>query len=354
MKVALLAPIAWRTPPRHYGPWERIAALLDEGLTARGVDVTLFATGDSLASNKLAYRCSSPYEESPHLDPKVWEALHIAHLFEQAEQYDIIHNHYDFLPLTYSRLVSTPMVTTIHGFSSQRILPVYQEYNLNNHYVSISYADRHPSLKYTANVYHGIDLNEFDFQPQAEDYLLYLGRIHPDKGTREAIDIAIHCGCRLFIAGIIQDKSYYNLQVAPHIDNRRIFYLGSVGPGKRNELLGAARALLHPIHFNEPFGLSVIEAMACGTPVIAFNRGSMPEVIADGKTGYLVNNVEEACCKLASIDRISRWECRRWVEERFSHSRMVEDYLKVYEQILSRETPHPDYNYSEIGGPFYL
>ncbi len=354
MKIALLAPIAWRTPPRHYGPWERIVSLLDEGLASRGVDVTLFATGDSIASNRLAYRCATPYEESPNLDPKVWESLHIACLFEQAQQYDIIHNHYDFLPLTYSRLTSTPVVTTVHGFSSGRIIPVYKEYNSDNYYVSISYADRHPELDYLGNVYHGIDLQEFDFRSQADDYLVYFGRIHPDKGTREAIDIALHCGFRLLIAGIIQDKTYYNRQVAPYIDNQQIIYLGSVGPEKRNDLLGSARALLHPIHFNEPFGLSVIEAMACGTPVIAFNRGSMPEVVADGRTGFLVKNIEEACLALEKIDSISRYDCRRWVKEKFTQSRMVEDYLRLYERILAQED-HPllENNRAELIDPIY-
>lgn len=336
MKIALLSPIAWRTPPRHYGPWERVVSLLAEGLVEAGVDVTLFATGDSQSKARLKYRCLAPYEENPHLDPKVWESLHIANLFEQAGEYDLIHNHYDFLPLTYSRLVSTPVLTTIHGFSSSRILPVYQEYNQNTYYASISFADRHPDLDYLGNVYHGIDLAEFDFNPHPGDYLLYFGRIHPDKGTREAIDIALSCSCRLLLAGIIQDKTYFNQQVAPFIDNNQITYLGSVGPDKRNGLLGGALALLHPIHFNEPFGLSIVEAMACGTPVIAFNRGSMPEVILHEKTGYLVNNVQEACQKVSKLDCIKREDCRQWVKTKFSRQRMVNDYLKLYELIVEQ------------------
>lgn len=336
MKIALLSPIAWRTPPRHYGPWERVVSLLAEGLVEAGVDVTLFATGDSISKARLKYRCLAPYEENPHMDPKVWESLHIANLFEQAGEYDLIHNHYDFLPLTYSRLVSTPLLTTIHGFSSSRILPAYLEYNQDTYYASISFADRHPDLIYLGNVYHGIDLGEFDFNPRPDDYLLYFGRIHPDKGTREAIDIALSCGCRLLLAGIIQDKAYFNQQVAPFIDNSQITYLGSVGPEKRNSLLGGARALLHPIHFNEPFGLSIIEAMACGTPVIAFNRGSMPEVILHEKTGYLVKNVQEACLKVKNIDSIKREDCRQWVERQFSRQRMVKDYLKLYQFIVKQ------------------
>jgi len=336
MKIALLSPIAWRTPPRHYGPWERVVSLLVEGLVQRGIDVTLFATGDSQTSAHLQYICPFPYEEDPNIDPKVWEAMHIAHLFEQAHKFDLIHNNYDFMPLSYSRLVDTPVLTTIHGFSSSKILPIYREYNRDNYYVSISNADRDPGLDYLATVYHGIDLNEFALIEQPGDYLLYFGRIHPDKGTADAIKIAQRCGVKLYIAGIIQDKDYYNVQVAPHVDNQNVFYLGSVGPAQRKQLLGQAYALLHPIHFNEPFGLSVVESMACGTPVIAFKRGSMPEVIKDGYTGFLVNNVDEACDKLDLIRELDRKECYQWVKERFSQERMVDDYIALYEQIMAR------------------
>lgn len=335
MKIALLSPIAWRTPPRHYGPWERVVSLLAEGLVAKGIDVTLFATGDSETSARLEYVCPFPYEENHSIDPKVWEAMHIAHLFERADRFDLIHNHYDFMPLSYSRLVDTPVLTTIHGFSSSKILPIYREYNRDNFYVSISDADRNPELDYLATVYHGIDLREFTLIEQPGDYLLYFGRIHPDKGTAEAIEIARRYGSKLYIAGIIQDKDYYNSRVAPHVDNEKVFYLGSVGPAQRNQLLGQAYALLHPIHFNEPFGLSLVESMACGTPVIAFRRGSMPEVVNHGHTGFLVNDIAEACEKLELIANLDRRDCRKWVELLFSQERMVDDYIAVYEQILA-------------------
>ncbi|MGE5389870.1 MAG: glycosyltransferase family 4 protein [Deltaproteobacteria bacterium] len=334
MKIALLAPIAWRTPPRHYGPWEQVVSLLAEGLVERGIDVTLFATGDSQTSGRLDYICPLPYEENKSVDPKVWEGLHIAHCMEKADQFDLIHNHYDFLPLCFSRLIRTPMLTTIHGFSSRRIMPVYREYDANTHYISISNADRSPDLNYLATVYHGIDLDQFTFSPQGGDYLLYFGRIHPDKGTAEAIEIARLCGKRLLIAGIIQDKHYFNGRIAPHIDNKTVTYLGSLGPERRNEVMGGALALLHPIHFDEPFGLSVIEAMACGTPVIAFNRGSMPEVIHHGISGFLVKNVGEACPAIGMITTLKRRDCRNWVKERFSRQRMVDDYIKAYQEIL--------------------
>lgn len=334
MKVALLSPIAWRTPPRHYGPWEYMVSLLSEGLQKKGIEVSLFATADSLFSGKLEAICPAPYEENKKIDAKVWECLHIAHLFEQADKFDIIHNNYDFLPLSYSRLCTTPMVTTIHGFSSPKILPVYKSYNDNNYYVSISNSDRCSELSYFRTVYHGIDLNSFSFQPKPENYLLFFGRIHPDKGTWEAIDIAQKSGMNLYIAGIIQDQEYFNTKVKPYL-NGKIQYLGPAGPYERNTLLGSAYALLHPISFAEPFGLSVVEAMACGTPVIAFNRGSMPEIIKDNKSGYLVNTVDEAVKSLEDISSLSRYYCRQHVEKHFSRERMVEDYLKVYNDILN-------------------
>ncbi len=334
MKIALLAPIAWRTPPRHYGPWETIVSMLAEEMVSRGMDVTLFATGDSVTSARLDAICSKPYEEDRNIEPKVWECLHIAHLFEQADRFDIIHNNYDFLPLSYTGLVQTPVVTTIHGFSSAKILPVYQHYNRSNYYVSISLADRSPQLHYAANVYHGIDLKLFTFVDQPGDYLLYFGRIHPDKGTHDAIQIALRSGIKLIIAGIIQDGDYYRSCVAPYVDGKNIIYAGSVGPSQRNILLQGALALLHPIYFAEPFGLSVVEAMACGTPVVAYNRGSMPEVIKDGETGFLIENVEEAIESVRDTYSLERRACRQWVEQRFSKERMVDDYLEVYRTII--------------------
>lgn len=335
MKVALLSPIAWRTPPRHYGPWEYVVHLLAEGLVQAGVDVTLYATADSHTNGTLRSVCPHPYEEDKTLDPKVWECLHISRLFEESKNYDIIHNHFDFLPLSYSRLTETPVVTTIHGFSSPRILPVFQEYNDHVHYVSISNADRCADLSYCATVYHGINMSDFHFQDKPGDYLLYFGRIHPDKGTREAIEIAKSLQIPLLMAGIIQDETYYQSEILPHIDGKSVIYLGSVGPDNRSQLLSGAYALLHPIHFAEPFGLSVIEAMACGTPVVAFNRGSMPEVIKDGLCGFLVNTVEEAVQAVGKIPSLKRSDCRSWVEGRFSQKRMVDDYLAVYRAILN-------------------
>lgn len=259
MHIAMLSPIAWRTPPRHYGPWESVASLLTEGLVSRGHDVTLFATADSQTIGTLHAVCPRGYEEDRSLIPKVWECLHISELFEHADSYDMIHNHFDFLPLTYTGLTTTPVVTTIHGFSSPGILPVYKKYNGKTFYVSISNADRSPDLDYIKTIHHGIDIQQFDFQPDPDDYLVFFGRIHEDKGTREALNIARACSKKLILAGIIQDQAYYDKYVASYIDNDKVVYIGSAGPAERNRLLGKACALLHPIQFNEPFGLSVIE-----------------------------------------------------------------------------------------------
>ena len=334
MKVAVLAPVCWRTPPRHYGPWEQVASNIAEGLVQRGIDVTLFATGDSLTKGNLEYICERPYEEDKTLDTKVWECLHIGHMMEQADRFDIIHNNYDFLPLTYSRLINTPMVTTIHGFSSAKIIPVFKEYINTGYYVSISHADRSPELEYIATIYNGINVEEFTLNEQTGDYLLYFGRIHHDKGTFEAIQVAKKASKRLIISGIIQDQNYFAEKVEPFINDDDIVFVGSSGPQKRDKLLGGAYALLHPINFAEPFGLSVAESMLCGTPVIAFNKGSMPELIVDGKTGFLVKNIAEAAAALDDVKKIDRGYCRRWSEGNFSREKMVEDYLKVYEKIL--------------------
>jgi glycosyltransferase involved in cell wall biosynthesis/quercetin dioxygenase-like cupin family protein len=338
MRIAMLSPIAWRTPPVHYGPWEKVASLLTEGLVARGHDVTLFATKDSLTHATLHAVCAKGYEEDPTIIPKVSECLHISELFDHAEAFDIIHNHFDFLPLTYTGLTHTPVVTTIHGFSSPKILPVFRKYNKKTFYVSISEADRNPDLDYIRTIHHGIDLTEFDFQPNPEEFLLFLGRFHPDKGAKEAIEIARASGRKLFMAGIIQDEAYFNAHIRPAIDDDQVTYLGSIGPEKRNEVLGKAFALLHPINFDEPFGLSVIESMACGTPVIAVNRGSMPELIQDKRNGFLVFGVQEAVNAVGCISGIDRTFCRKTVLDHFTVDHMVENYIQVYEEILETTT----------------
>ncbi len=349
MKIAMLSPLSWRTPPRHYGPWENVVSLLTEQLVSMGIEVTLFATGDSITSGELAWVCERPYSEDPNIDAKVWECLHIAELFKRADEFDLIHNQYDFLPLSYSDFTDVPIVTTIHGFSSDSILPVYKEYNDSTYYVAISEADKCTELDYIATIHHGIDLDQFPFKKEQGDYLLFLGRIHPDKGVHDAIEVARRTGHRLIIAGIIQDVTYFKEQVEPHIDGSTIEYIGSVGPEKRQEVLGGALAQLHLIHFDEPFGLSVVESMACGTPVIAYSRGSMPEIIRHGCTGFLVNDVEAAVQAVGKISSLDRHNCRQEVERHFTSKRMAHEYVKVYHKILEeRENYRPWGHYENL------
>ena len=335
LRVAVLAPVAWRVPPRAYGPWEQFASLLTEGLVARGVDVTLFATSDSVTTARLAAVVARGYAEDPGADPKVVECLHIAHAFERAHEFDVLHNGFDFLPLTYSGLVDTPVLTTIHGFSSPRILRVYRRYDQETAYVAISEADRHPDLSYLATIHHGIDTSAFSPHASPGGYLLFFGRIHPDKGAAEAIDVADATGLPLVLAGIVQDQRYFDERVAPRLDGDRVRFVGAVRAEDRSELLGGAVALLHLIDFDEPFGYSVVEAMACGTPVVAFRRGSMPELVEDARTGYVVDDVDGAVAAVARVGSLDRTGIRLRAVERFDVARMVDEYLAAYATVLA-------------------
>jgi glycosyltransferase involved in cell wall biosynthesis len=331
MRVALLGPIAWRTPPLHYGPWELITSLLAEGLTERGVDVTLFATLDSVTRATLDGVCPTGYEGNPGIDGRVWEALHVSHALRRSGEFDLVHNHLDWLPLAFSEHCQAPLLTTIHGFSGQNILPAYRR--ARSSYVSISDSDRSPDLDYLGTVYHGIDLAGLPFDPVGGEDLVAFGRIHPDKGTHTAVEIARRAGRRLIMCGIVQDERYFKELVEPRIDRDRVRYLGSVGPRQRAEVLGAAAALLHPIVFAEPFGLSVVESMACGTPVVAYRKGSMAEVVDEGVTGRLVDGAEQAVKAVAGIGDIDRAACSARARERFGSDRMVDDYLRIYRKM---------------------
>ena len=332
-KIAVLSPVAWRTPPRQYGAWETVASNIAEGLVSRGWDVTLFATADSVTRAHLHAVVDRGYEEDPTVDAKVSEYLHISEAFEHAAEFDLIHSHYDFMALAYTRLVKTPVLTTIHGFSSPRIMPVYEKYR-DGYFVSISDSDRAPGLNYLATVYNGIDLSLYPLQERAGDSLIFLGRIHPDKGAHLAIEVARLSGLPLLIAGIIQDRTYFREQVEPHL-NESIRYIGPVDVAGKNELFGRALALLHLNTIPERFGLVLAEANAAGVPVIAMDLGSCREVIEDGRTGILVNDVQQAVQALARVGAIDRRACRRRVQERFSIETMVEGYERVYERIFN-------------------
>ncbi len=313
MKIALLSPGSWWTHPKYYEPWETVVSLLYEGLVKRGVDVTLFTSNNSKTKGKSD--C----------------------LFENAGEFDLIHNYFDFIQLSYSRLVFTPMVSTICRLPSSGIVPVFREYGDRSYYVSISDADRNPSLNYISTVYHGIDVKSFTFSESKGSYLVCFGSIHPDNGTDEAIEIARKFGMKIVLAGTIQDRVYFDKKVTPHLDNNRVVYQETVDQPSRNELLGGAYALLHPSHSVEPFDLRIVESMACGTPVVAFSGDTIAEFVRDCETGYLADGVEETLKKLKQIPGIDRSRCRRWVEERFGKEIMVDNYLSVYEKVLELE-----------------
>jgi len=334
VKIAIVSSVAWRTPPLDYGPWERVASLLTEGLITRGEDVTLFATADSVTAGALESVLPHGYASDPSMDGRVWEAMHIGHALERSGDFDIVHNHLDWLPLAFAGSWEAPLVTTIHGFSGPDILPAYARAASN--YVSISDSDRSAELDYLATVHHGIDLSEFEATTEAGDDLVVLGRIHPDKGTADAIEIARLAGRRLIICGPVVDSRYFAEQVEPFLDDERVVHLGSIGPAERSRVLGASAVLLHPIHFAEPFGLAVVEAMACGTPVVAYRRGAMPELIDEGVTGFTVLDADSAVDAVRRAAALDRAAVRAVAERRFSVERMTDEYLAIYRRLLVR------------------
>jgi len=336
-RIAILSPVAWRTPPRAYGAWETVASNITEGLVARGwKNVTLFATKESITSAKLEGWIEKGYEEDKSKIPLVSTCLHISKVMEQAGRFDLIHNNFDYLPLTYLRLIKTPVLTTIHGFSESDILRVYHEHK-DTYYVSISDSDRDSGLPYLATVYNGIDLSNLTFRPKPGDKLVHYGRIHNDKGTHLAIEVAKKAGMDLIIAGIIQDQDYFDNLVKPHVNDSSIQFIGPVNPEQRDALLKEAYTVLHLNTIPERFGLVMAESMAAGVPVIAMDLGSCREVIADKQTGYLVNSVDEAVDAVAKIDLIDRKKCLQRVQENFTIDKMVEGYEKVYAEIFKRE-----------------
>lgn len=349
MKVAVLSTSSWRTPPLHYGPWEFFSSAIAEGLHARGVDVTLFATKDSKTRAKLEAIVPKGTEEDKfdgsgeiYANARYWEYLHIAHCMDQATKFDIIHNNMNFNSLYFAPHIPSSIVTTIHSgridFDAQPLtLEIYKRYNSYSHYVAISNAARHPDIQYAATIHHGIPVSEYTFQPKKGSYLLLFGRIDHDKGAAEAIQIAKQFGMKLVLAGITPNPTYFAEQIEPHLDGVHVEYIGSVGGKKKDEILGGAYALLHLINFAEPFGLSVIEALATGTPVVALNKGSMPEIIDHGTTGFIANSLDEVPGYLTDVATIRREDCRASVTERFTQDIMVDNYARLFEEIVSKK-----------------
>jgi glycosyltransferase involved in cell wall biosynthesis len=342
LRVAVLAPIAWPVPPPGYGPWEQVAFDIADGMRRRGLDVTLFAPGNSAFEGKLVSVVPCGVNEDPALNGDVFGALHIGELFRRAREFDLIHNNFDWKPMTYALGSSAPpLLTTIHGFSSPQILAAYYACAWRSFYCSISNADRDPGLEYLATTYNGIDPSLFTFSSKPGDYLVFLGRFHPEKGAHLAIEIAKRAGVRLKMAAIHQDERYFREDIEPQIDGDRVQFLGEVRREARDELLSNALALVHVTTRPERFGLTMIEAMACGTPVLGARMGSIPEIVVDGETGFLCDGVEDAVAKVPRLAALDRRACRARVETEFTVERMVDRYLLAYATAVERGLPGP-------------
>lgn len=335
MRLAFVCSPALRTPPRAYGPWEQFGSLLTEALIARGVEVTLFATADSMTSGRLDAVVPHPLREHKTMDEGSWVLLHMSNFLEKANKFDLIHNNFDITPLSFSRVINTPMITTIHGLPHPDGMRVYERFQEGGHYVAVSQdaAQRLKPVAIEKVIYHGIDVSQFPAGEGRGGYLLFFARIVPEKGAYEAIQVARKSKRRLLIAGPIDDENYFRKKVEPYL-SEDIVYIGNVNMDDRAELLGNAEALLQMINFDEPFGFSVVEAQACGTPVIATNRGSMAEILSDGETGFLVGGVSEAVEAVNHLPRIQRAACRSRVERLFTVEKMANEYIMLYKELL--------------------
>lgn len=278
--------------------------------------------------------------EDPALNGEVFLSLHIANLFKRAGEFDLIHNNLDWKPMTYALTgKAPPLLTTIHGFSTPQILGAYYASAWRSFFCSISDADRDPGLSYLATVYNGIDLQDFTFNERAGEYLVFLGRFHPEKGAHLAIEIAKRSGKQLRMGAIVHDQEYFRTQIEPHIDGEQIQYLGEVRREARDELLRNALGIVHMNTRPERFGLTIVEALACGTPVIGANSGSVPEIVIDGVTGFICDDVETAVVAVPKLAQLDRSACRRRVQECFTVERMVSGYLGAYEKALAQKLP---------------
>lgn len=338
LKIGAVSTISWRTPPKKYGSYEYIASLVAEELVRRGHQVTLFATGDSQTVGKLSWVCPRPLLADKTLDAKVYEYLHLASVSEKASSFDIIHNHYGPYLLAFSPFIKTPILTTVHGVVPSKV-PLYQKYPTP--LVAISQAEKAlaPNLNWVGVVYHGIPVGQFPFSDRAGDYLLYLGRIAEERGVDLVISLAREAGKKLILAGLLpsHEKDFFQTKIEPKIDGKEIQYLGEVSFSEKLGLLKNALAFVHLNRRPEGLGIGLVEAQACGTPVIGFNRGSVPEVVKDGGTGFVVENLDEAGEAVKRVNRLSRSGCRRWVEKNFTVEKMVDGYERLYNQLLRKQ-----------------
>jgi glycosyltransferase involved in cell wall biosynthesis len=345
LKIAQVAPLWFPIPPKKYGGIEWIVYNLCEGLTKLGHRVVLFASGDSKVPCKLAATYPhSLIEEGISWQDHTYNLLNLTEAFKNAKDFDIIHTHIDLWEVYFAPLVKTACLHTIHNplYSSQKKdsrLSILNHFR-NQNFVAISEAQKKLSrikLNFTAVIYNGIRIEEFKFNEKPKDYFVWAARIDKYKGIENAIEIAKRAKVKLVLAGRLDSaqKDYFEKRINPHL-GKQIQYIGEYSREEKSNFFGQAKALLYPIEWHEPFGLNMVESMACGTPVIAFRIGSVPEVVKDGKTGFIVKNIAEAVKRVRDIDQIKREDCRKWVEENFTSEIMVKNYEKLYYKILKK------------------
>jgi glycosyltransferase involved in cell wall biosynthesis len=345
MKIAQIAPLAERVPPKKYGGTERVIYNLTEELVKRGHQVTLFASGDSQTSAKLVSVYPKSLREAGHKDlygTNTWSMFNIAYAYQMQHEFDIIHDHNGPISLPTANLSETPVVVTLHGALDNDIKHLFNAFD-KPHYTSISYAQRGPApnISYAGNVYNGLEMDSYPFSIKHQGYLLVVGRISAEKGTHFAIKAAQALDMPLIIAAKLDkanahDVQYFYKYIKPHLKGK-IQWVGEVAEKERNELMKNAFCSLHPVTWPEPFGLTLIEAMACGSPVVAFAKGSIPEVIKDGVSGYVVKNLAEMIQAVKNVPKLKRLNARVWALENFNAKKMAEGYETIYNQILARK-----------------
>lgn len=342
MRIAQVAPLYESVPPKFYGGTERVVSYLTEELVKMGHEVVLFASGDSETKAKLVPICPNSLRLDKNCkDPLIWHLYMIEEVLKRAKFFDVIHFHTEYLHLPLATRYNLPFVNTLHGrLNLSEYVPFFKIFK-NAPFISISYSQRKPLpwLNWVANVYHGLPEDLYKFQPQHGSYLAFLGRISPEKRPDRAIEIAEKFGMKLMIAAKVDkaDETYFKEVIKPMLKSPWVEFIGEIGEKEKNEFLGNAYALVFPIDWPEPFGLVMIEALACGTPVVAWRCGSVPEIIEHGKTGFIVETIEEAVNFLEEVKNLNREDCRKSFEERFTARRMAEEYLNVYQRVILKE-----------------
>ena len=345
MRIAQVSPLIESVPPKHYGGTERIVSYLTEELVRLGHEVTLFASGDSVTNARLIAPCQRSLRKNEKCkDPVAREVLLVDHVLEHAGEFDVIHFHSGYLHFPVCRWLSVPHITTLHGrLDLPDLVPVFDRFR-DEPLISISNAQRQPLAwaNWQTTIYHGLPKGLFSFRRGSDDYLAFLGRISPEKGADRAIEIAKRVGIPLKIAAKVDrvDRRYFKRVVEPLLNDSHVEWVGEISDQQKNDFLGNAYALLFPIDWPEPFGLVMIEAMACGTPVIAYDRGSVPEVMDVGVTGFIVRELDEAAEAVRRIRNLSRARCREVFDKRFTATRMANDYIHVYQRMLDRDATY--------------